>query len=377
MSRIHLRGGSILRTSRANPTKADADLDRCADVLIREGIDYLLAIGGDDTAYSAYRVARHAQETRHVAIQVAHVPKTIDNDLPLPDDIRTFGYETARELGTKTVMNLMEEALTGRRWILVVTMGRKTGHLALGIGKSAGATVTLIPEEWGEQPIRLQEVLDILATSIIKRLAEGKDYGVAVIAEGLVEQMATGGPRSPQGRAARQPRPHPVVRDQLLRRPEERAAPHPQGGRHQPAPDQQGSGLRAAVRRPDRLRHRLHDRSGRSCCELSAGGRLERDDHDTTKPGRADPIRKHDGPAHRAHRGAPCQDRLLRLSFRLQVHDPAEAAERVRRRAPGAHGRTHQPVARSLQSTLRLSDRDRAHGRFDAKCGTHVGTLAR
>ena len=98
VSRIHLRGGSILRTSRANPTKAIADLDRCADVLIREGIDYLLAIGGDDTAYSAYRVARHAQETRHVAIQVAHVPKTIDNDLPLPDDIRTFGYETAREL---------------------------------------------------------------------------------------------------------------------------------------------------------------------------------------------------------------------------------------------------------------------------------------
>jgi 6-phosphofructokinase 1 len=190
VSRIHLRGGSILRTSRANPTKSASDLDRCADVLIREGIHYLLAIGGDDTAYSAYRVARHAQETRHVAIQVAHVPKTIDNDLPLPDDIRTFGYETARELGTRTVMNLMEEALTGRRWVLVVTMGRKTGHLALGIGKSAGATVTLIPEEWGERPIRLQEVLDILAASIIKRLAEGREYGVAVVAEGLVEQMA-------------------------------------------------------------------------------------------------------------------------------------------------------------------------------------------
>ena len=190
VSRIHLDGGSILRTSRANPTKSEADLDRCVDVLIRAGIDYLLAIGGDDTAYSAYRVARHANETKHVAIHTAHVPKTIDNDLPLPEEIRTFGYETARELGTRIVMNLMEEARTGRRWILVVTMGRKTGHLALGIGKSAGATLTLIPEEWGERSIRLQEVLDILATSIIKRLAEGKEYGVAVVAEGLVEQMA-------------------------------------------------------------------------------------------------------------------------------------------------------------------------------------------
>ena len=190
VSRIHLEGGSILRTSRANPTKTEANLDRCVDVLIRAGIDYLLAIGGDDTAYSAYRVARHAQEKKHVAIRTAHVPKTIDNDLPLPEEIRTFGFETARELGTRIVMNLMEEARTGRRWILVVTMGRKTGHLALGIGKSAGATLTLIPEEWGDRPIHLQEVLDILATSIIKRMAEGKDYGVAVIAEGLVEQMA-------------------------------------------------------------------------------------------------------------------------------------------------------------------------------------------
>jgi 6-phosphofructokinase 1 len=83
----------------------------------------------------------------------------------------------------------MEEALTGRRWILVVTMGRKTGHLALGIGKSSGATLTIIPEEWGDRRIRLQEVVDILATSIIKRRAEGKEHGVAIIAEGLVEQM--------------------------------------------------------------------------------------------------------------------------------------------------------------------------------------------
>jgi 6-phosphofructokinase 1 len=86
-------------------------------------------------------------------------------------------------------MNLMEDALTGQHWFLVVTMGRQAGHLALGIGKSSGATVTIIPEEWRGRTIHLQEVVDILATSIIRRLAEGKPYGVALIAEGILEQM--------------------------------------------------------------------------------------------------------------------------------------------------------------------------------------------
>ncbi len=189
VSRIHLHGGSILRTSRANPTTSAAALEQCGRALLKANIGYLLAIGGDDTAYSAYRVARYAQEKLGVDIQVAHAPKTIDNDLPLPEEINTFGYETARELGTRLVMNLMEEGLTGYRWFFVVTMGRKAGHLALGIGKSSGATITLIPEEWQGRPIRLQEVADILVTTLIRRLVDGKPYGVALVAEGVMAQM--------------------------------------------------------------------------------------------------------------------------------------------------------------------------------------------
>ncbi|MEA3309884.1 MAG: diphosphate--fructose-6-phosphate 1-phosphotransferase [Chloroflexota bacterium] len=190
VSRIHLNGGSILRTSRANPTKSAAALAQCGRTLLKANIGYLLAIGGDDTAYSAYRVARYAQEELGADIQVAHAPKTIDNDLPLPEDICTFGYETARELGTRLVMNLMEEGLTGFRWFFVVTMGRKAGHLALGIGKSSGATITLIPEEWQGRPIRLQEVADILVTTLIRRFVDDKPYGVALVAEGVMAQMA-------------------------------------------------------------------------------------------------------------------------------------------------------------------------------------------
>ena len=89
VSRIHLRGGSILYTSRANPTRDEKYLKKCGEALIDAGISYLLAIGGDDTAYSAYRVAKYAQENMGVPIRVAHAPKTIDNDLPLPEELRT------------------------------------------------------------------------------------------------------------------------------------------------------------------------------------------------------------------------------------------------------------------------------------------------
>ncbi|MBN1261699.1 MAG: 6-phosphofructokinase [Anaerolineae bacterium] len=190
VSRIHLKGGSVLFTSRANPTKEETALRNCVEVLVDQDIGYLVAIGGDDTAYSAYRVSQYAQEHMDVNIQVVHVPKTIDNDLPLPEGIPTFGFETARELGTQVVMNMMEDALTGQRWFLIVAMGRKAGHLALGIGKSSGATLTLIPEEWGERDIRLPEVVDILATSMIKRRSQDKRYGLVIVAEGVIEQMS-------------------------------------------------------------------------------------------------------------------------------------------------------------------------------------------
>jgi 6-phosphofructokinase len=190
VSRIYLRGGSILRTSRANPTRAEESLRLCGEALRDARISCLLVIGGDDTAYAAYRVAHYAQKHLGTDIRVAHAPKTIDNDLPLPEEINTFGYETAREVGTQITKSLMEEALTGHRWFVVVTMGRKTGHLALGIGKSSGATVTLIPEEWDRRPIRMQEVVDILLASVLKRLADDKPYGVALVAEGVMERMS-------------------------------------------------------------------------------------------------------------------------------------------------------------------------------------------
>jgi 6-phosphofructokinase 1 len=188
VSRIHLHGGSILQTSRANPTRDPHHLETVVKSLEQLGVDHLITIGGDDTAFSAHRVA----EVAGARIRVAHVPKTIDNDLPLPHGIPTFGFETARQEAASCLKALMEDARTSPRWYFVIVMGRQAGHLALGAGKSAGVTVTLIPEEFEESPIRLASVTKILEGAILKRAALGRPYGVAVIAEGVAEHLEHG-----------------------------------------------------------------------------------------------------------------------------------------------------------------------------------------
>src|SRR5437667_280159 len=181
VSRIHFRGGSYIGISRANPTQNPAHLDNAVLALLRLNVSQLITIGGDDTAYSAMKL----EEKAAGRLQVVHVPKTIDNDLDLPPHVDTFGFQTARHYGVEIVKNLMVDARTTSRWYLVITMGRGAGHLAVGIGKAAGATLTLIPEEFLGRRIRLKAVVDTLVCAIIKRLSYGRLDGVAVVAEGL------------------------------------------------------------------------------------------------------------------------------------------------------------------------------------------------
>jgi ATP-dependent phosphofructokinase / diphosphate-dependent phosphofructokinase len=185
VSRVHFQGGSILRTARANPTRRPEDMKHTIEALRALDISALVTIGGDDTAFAASEVAKASNG----AVRVAHIPKTIDNDLPLPGGVSTFGFETARHVGTQLVRNLMEDARTTNRWNFVVVMGRKAGHLALGIGKAAGATLTVIPEEFPQERIRLADVSLVLEAAILKRRVMGSEHGVAIIAEGISEKL--------------------------------------------------------------------------------------------------------------------------------------------------------------------------------------------
>jgi 6-phosphofructokinase 1 len=187
VSRIHTEGGSILRTTRDYPDKAKERFKVLIATLKQLGIKYLITIGGDGTLFMANWIEKESRGS----FSVVHVPKTIDNDIPLPGG-STFGYQTARHWGVEIVKNIMEDARTMGRWYFITTMGRHTGHLALGMGKAAGATLTLIPEEFQEETLSFKKVADILTGAIIKRLSMGRDHGVAILAEGISEKFDIG-----------------------------------------------------------------------------------------------------------------------------------------------------------------------------------------
>jgi len=185
VSRIHTQGGSILRTSREYPERAKEKFKTLLSTLKGSGIKHLITVGGEGTLFMANWIEREARGS----ISVVHVPKTIDNDIPLPGGASTFGFQTARHWGVEITENIMEDARTTGRWYFITTMGRYTGHLALGIGTASGATITLIPEEFSEDKVSFRKVADILTCSIIKRLSMNKDHGVAILAEGIAEKL--------------------------------------------------------------------------------------------------------------------------------------------------------------------------------------------
>jgi ATP-dependent phosphofructokinase / diphosphate-dependent phosphofructokinase len=189
VSQYYTRGGSMLGTARTNPAKDPAHLQNVIDTLKKLGVSNLVTIGGDDTAFSGSQVYKKAAGS----IRVAHVPKTIDNDLPLPPGIPTFGFETARHIGVGLARSLHEDAKTTGRWYFIISMGRAAGHLALGIGKASASALTIISEEFQGKPITLDQICDIIIGAMIKRRAQGKKYGLAILAEGLLESIGEKG----------------------------------------------------------------------------------------------------------------------------------------------------------------------------------------
>jgi phosphofructokinase-like protein len=178
VSGILPRGGTILGTSRTNPLKKEEDKQRLLHNLQGMGIDYLIAVGGEDTL----GVARYLVKEN---VKVVGVPKTIDNDVEGTD--QTFGFDTAVSIVTEAIDRLHSTAESHQRVMVLEVMGRHTGWIATVAGLAGGADCILIPEK----PMTIQEVCEILN----KRHGRGRVFSIVVVAEGFqlkgAEQVVT------------------------------------------------------------------------------------------------------------------------------------------------------------------------------------------
>jgi len=185
---IFNRGGSYLIMSRYKPTPVDFEQNFNLEFFKENNIKLLVTIGGDDTASTANRVAKFLAE-HNFPISNIHVPKTIDNDLPLPLARPTFGYESAKSEGARLATTVYEDARTSNNWFVVCAMGRSAGHLAFGIGSAAHYPMIVIPEMFDKTTITIDKIVKLAVSSMVKRLTLGINYGAVMISEGVFHEL--------------------------------------------------------------------------------------------------------------------------------------------------------------------------------------------
>ncbi|MCD4694727.1 MAG: 6-phosphofructokinase [Bacteroidales bacterium] len=182
--KIMNQGGSFLQMSRHKPENKEFK----TDFFVNNKVKLLVTIGGDDTASTANRITKYLSDN-NISIQNIHVPKTIDNDLPLPAGTPTFGYQSAKEAGVKIAATVYEDARTSGNWFVVSAMGREAGHLAFGIGAACHYPMIIIPEMFNETRVSFEKIINLMISAIIKRKILGIEYGAAIISEGVFHFM--------------------------------------------------------------------------------------------------------------------------------------------------------------------------------------------
>lgn len=182
----HIRGqgGSALQMSRYKPK----DTEFSTGFFVKHNVELLVTIGGDDTASTANRISKYLK-LKNVSLQNIHVPKTIDNDLPLPEGQPTFGYQSAKEAGVRIAQTVYEDARTSGNWFIISAMGREAGHLAFGIGAAVHAPMIIIPEMFNKVPITFDSIMKLIVSTIVKRKILGIPYGIVIISEGVFHFM--------------------------------------------------------------------------------------------------------------------------------------------------------------------------------------------
>ncbi len=161
------RGGTILGSSRTNPFARDDDAQKVLATLQREGIDALVAIGGDDTLSAASELFKRGHK-------VVGVPKTMDNDVRGTD--WTFGFYSATSVAVDALERLRDTASSHHRAVVLEVMGRHAGWVALATGLAAGADATLVPEEPYDEAALLARV---------RSAVDARGHALVVASEGI------------------------------------------------------------------------------------------------------------------------------------------------------------------------------------------------
>jgi 6-phosphofructokinase 1 len=177
----------LIRTNRFDPSRSFSTISNCTFSLSQLNIRYLLVIGGNTQLLASQLITDGADPTE---MQILILPKTVDNDVPLPDDALSFGFHSARVCGHRLVSDIVAEAHRAHEWVIVETSGRRTGHLPFELARSGGAALLIIPEDFAGRKLDIGDVCDLLEGSILKSLALSRPGGVCVVAEGVVNQMS-------------------------------------------------------------------------------------------------------------------------------------------------------------------------------------------
>ena len=183
-------GGTILGTKRT-PFKmmrvvGDDKVDKVAAMkkTYKDAkLDCLLCLGGNGTHKTANLLSQEG-------LNIIGLPKTIDNDLPLPKGTPTFGYESAKDKGAVIARAVYVDARTSGNWFVLAAMGRSAGHLAFGIGEACHYPMIVIPEMFDKTEITVEKIVNLVISSIIKRKIMGMDYGATVISEGVFHALS-------------------------------------------------------------------------------------------------------------------------------------------------------------------------------------------
>ena len=186
---IFNQGGSFLQMSRFKPKDSDFENNFNLKFFTDNNIKLLVTVGGDDTASTANRIAKFLEAKKYPIANI-HVPKTIDNDLPLPKGTPTFGYESAKDKGAVIARAVYVDARTSGNWFVLAAMGRSAGHLAFGIGEACHYPMIVIPEMFNKTPITIDKIIRLMVSSIVKRRIVSMDYGAAVISEGVFHELS-------------------------------------------------------------------------------------------------------------------------------------------------------------------------------------------